>query len=72
VNLPEFLGFGSGLVINRLAEKIENPAERAVADRHFDCGTCVRRFHAAHKPVRAAHSNAAHGIVADVLRDLGD
>jgi hypothetical protein len=72
VNFPEILGFGSRLVVNRLAEQVEHPAEGSVPDRHLDCRACVSGFSPANQTVCASHRDTAHGVVTDVLRDFGD
>ncbi len=72
MNFPLFLGFGLGLVVYRVAEKVEYTSEGSLSDGYLDRSACVNCLHASDKTVRAAHRDAAHDIVADMLRDLYD
>src|SRR5205814_5969998 len=57
---------------DRLADDVEEPAERRLADRDGD-GTAGRdRVHPAAKPVGRRHRDGAHPVVAKVLLDLSD
>ena len=72
MNFPFFLCFGLGLVINRLAQKVEDTSKRLLTDGNLYRRSRVDRLHTAHKSVRAAHCDAADKIVADMLRYLDD
>ncbi len=72
MNFPVFLCLDRLAVVDRLAEQIEHAAEGCVADRHADALAGVQRLLAANQTVSRAHSDAACGVVADVLRDLCD
>ena len=60
------------LVVDRRAEQVEQAAEALAADRHADRAAGVEPLHPAHDAVGGVHGHAAHDVVADVLRDLGD
>jgi hypothetical protein len=65
------LGFGTGpLLVDRLAEHVEDAPEALLADRHRDRRAGVDRLHPAHQAVGRAHGDAAHDVVADVQRGL--
>ena len=68
--LPALLGLGGGEVIDRLAEKIEYSSERFLSYRNGNGLAGIDGFRASYKTVGAAHSDAAHDIVADMLCDL--
>ena len=54
-------------VVHRLAEHVEDAAERRRADRHRDRAAGVDDFHAAHDGVGGRHGDGAHLVAADVL-----
>ncbi len=58
--------------VDRLADDVEEPAERGLADRDGDgpAGPC--RVHTAAEPIGSGHGDGAHPIVAEVLLDFGD
>jgi hypothetical protein len=60
-----------GAVVDRLAEHVEDAAERGRADRHRDGGAGVDHVHATHHTVGAGHGDGAHLIAADVLLHFG-
>ncbi len=59
-------------MIDRLAEHVEDAAEAAVADRHFDRRARVLCHHATREAVRRGHGDAARDAVAEVLHDFDD
>ena len=59
-------------VVHRLAEHVEDAAERRGADRHRDRAAGVDDFHAAHDGVGRRHRDRAHLVAADVLLHLDD
>ena len=56
--------------VDRLAEQVEDPAQRALADGHGDRAAGVGDLHAARQAVGGVHRDAAHAVVAEVLLDL--
>ena len=68
VDRPALLRLGGRHIVNRLAQQVENAAQRCVADGHGDRAAGVDGLCAAHKAVRAGHGDAARHVVADVLR----
>ena len=62
--------FRHGLVVDRLTEQIEDTAKAALADRDGDGRAGIDGLCAALEAVGRAHGNAAHDVVADLLRDL--
>ena len=58
-------------VVDRLAEHVEDAAERRRADRHRDRRAGVDDLHAAHDAVGRRHGDGAHLVAADVLLHLG-
>ena len=65
---PAFLGDGVGLVVDGLAQQVEDAAQALVAHRHGDGAAGIHRFQAAHHAVGGVHGDAARHVVADVLR----
>ena len=59
-------------LVDRLAEQVEDAAERDVADRHGDRAAGVDDLHAARQAVGGVHGDRAHAVVAEVLLDLAD
>src|SRR5438445_721922 len=59
-------------IIDRVADDVDDAAERAVADRHGDRPAGVADRHAAHQTLGRVHRDAAHGALAEVLRHLDD
>ena len=72
VDLPLFLGLGLRLIINRLAEQVEDTAKGLLSDRDLDRRAGIHSLHASYETVGGTHRNAAHDIVADMLSDLND
>ena len=62
-------GIGPGLV-HRLADDVHDAAERAGADRHRDRRAGVGDVLAAHETFGRVHGDAAHGALAELLRDF--
>ena len=61
---------GHGPVVDRVAEEVEDAAEAALADGNGDGLAGVHGLCAALEAVGGAHGDAAHHVVADLLRDL--
>jgi len=57
-------------VINRLADEIEQTAQRRLAHRHLDRRAGVHYLLAALQSVRRIHGDAAGGVLAQMLRHL--
>src|SRR5437773_2348975 len=70
VDGPDLRAHGRGLVVDRLADHVEQPAQRLDADRHPD--RAARRLDrvAAAEAVRRVHGDAADRAVADLLLHL--
>ena len=68
---PALLGFGSGHIVDGLAEKVEYTAEAFFADRDRDRTFGIDRVHTLDKAVGRTHSNTAYNIIADLLGDFG-
>ena len=58
--------------VDRLAEHVEDAAERRAADRHRDRAAGVDDLHAAGEAVGRVHRDRAHAVVAEVLLHLAD
>src|SRR5438477_78020 len=58
--------------VDRLAEYVEDPAERLRADRHRNRFAEIDGSHPALHSVGRLHRHRAHTIFAEVLLDLGD
>jgi Xaa-Pro aminopeptidase len=59
-------------VVHRLADHVQDAAERRVADGHRDRGAGVHHLEAALHAVGRRHGDRAHLVAADVLLHLGD
>ena len=59
-----------GVVVNRLAEDVEDASEGRLADGNHDRGARIVRLHAAHQTVGGAHGDASRDAVAEMLHDL--
>ena len=70
VDRPALLELDVAGEVDRLAEEVEDPPERPVADRHGDRAAGVDDLHAAREAVGGVHGDAAHAVVAEVLLDL--
>ncbi len=55
-------------LVDRIADDVEDAAERAGADRHGDRGAGIADFLAADETVRRVHRDGAHGVLAQFLR----
>ena len=60
------------LLVDRLAEHVEDAAERRLADRHRDRPAGVDDLDAAGQAVGRGHGDGADPVVAEVLLDLAD
>ena len=57
--------------VHRLAQHVEDPAQRRLAHRHGDRPAGVGHLHAAGHAVGGAHRHRAHLVLPDVLLHLG-
>jgi len=60
-----------GVSVHRLAQHVEDPAQRRVADRRGDRRAGIHHRHAAGDAVGAAHGDRAHLVLPDVLLHFG-
>ncbi len=60
---------GAGLV-DRLADDVDDAAQRFLADRHGDRTASIANFLTAHETFGKVHGDGAHGVLAEVLSDL--
>src|SRR6185369_13697129 len=56
--------------VDRLADDVDQTAERFRADRHGDWIAGVADLHPAHQALRRVHRDAAYGVFAQMLRDF--
>jgi peptide chain release factor 1 len=70
VDLPALAVGQRVAVVNRLAQHVEDPAQRHLADRHRDLRAGVDHVKAAGQAVGRVHRDRAHTIVAEVLLHL--
>ena len=56
--------------VDRLADDVDQAAERFRADRHGDWLAGVADLHPAHQALGRVHRDAAHGVFAEMLRDF--
>ncbi len=66
------VGLDRALVVDRLAEHVEDASQRRRADGHADRRAGVDRLGAAGQAVRRGHRHCAHPVVAEMLLDLAD
>ena len=66
------IAFHGALAVDRLADDVEEPAERRLADRHGDRPAGGDRLHPAAQAVGRGHRDRAHPVVSEVLLHLGD
>ena len=59
-------------LVDRLAEQVEDPAERDLADRDRDRSAGVDHLHAPREAVGRVHRDRADAVVPEVLLDLED
>jgi hypothetical protein len=57
-------------LVDRLADDVDDAAERLGADRHRDLRAGVDHFLAAGEAVGRVHRDRAHGVLAEVLGDF--
>ena len=72
VDRPALLGLDVALLVDRLAEQVEDAAERRLADGHRDRAAGVADLGAAREAVGGVHGHGAHAVVAEVLLHLAD
>ena len=72
VDRPALLDLDRLALVDRLAEQVEDAAERDVADRHGDRAAGVDDLHAAREAVGGVHGDRADAVVAEVLLHLAD
>src|SRR2546427_6937085 len=65
------IGWDRIALVHRLAQHVQDPAERRLADRDGDRRPGVHDLHAAHYAVRRGHSDGAHLVAPDVLLHFG-
>ena len=63
-------GLDRACFVDRLADDVDDAAERAGADRHHDRRAGVGDFLAAHQALGGVHRDGAHGGFAEMLRDF--
>ena len=56
--------------VDRVAQQVEDPAQRLLADRHAHRAAGIDHRHAAHQAVGRAQGHAAHPVAAQVLLHL--
>ncbi len=64
------VGLDGARLVDRLADDVDDAAERLLADRHRDRAAGVAYFLAAHEAFGRVHGDGAHGVLAEVLGDL--
>uniref|UniRef100_A0A6J6A0D5 Unannotated protein n=1 Tax=freshwater metagenome TaxID=449393 RepID=A0A6J6A0D5_9ZZZZ len=72
VNRSAFLNLECGAAVDRLAEQVEDAAERLLADGNRDRTLRVGDGCAAGEPVGGVHCDCADAVVAELLLDLAD
>ncbi len=70
VDRPALLGLARSLLVDRAADDREHAPERLAPHRHRDRAAGVERLHPAHHAVGGFHRDAAHPVLAQVLRHL--
>ena len=63
-------GRNGARLVDRLADDVDDAAERLLADRHRDRAAGVADFLAAHETFGTVHGDGAHGVLAEMLSDL--
>src|SRR5205085_11681388 len=66
---PLIVRYGARLV-DRIADHVDDAAQRAVADRHRNGSAGVRHLLTAHQPFARIHGDGAHGRFAEMLGDF--
>ena len=69
---PAFHILGIGLVIDCLAQQVENTTQALIADRYRNRTAGVDSFHAAYHTIGRVHADAAGNIVTHVLRHFSN
>ena len=59
-------------LVDRLADDVHDPAERAFAHGHFDRSAEALRLHAPGQALGRVHGNTANPVLADMLFDFDD
>ena len=72
VDRPAVLGLHGAEPVHRVADDVQDPAERFAAHGHRDRRAEVHRLHAAHHAVGRLHGDAPDDTLAELLRDLDD
>ena len=70
VDRPALAGRDRASAVDRVAQEVEDPAERLLADRHADRPARVDDRHAPDQPVGRTERHAADPVAAEVLLDL--
>ncbi len=72
VDRPALLALHLAALVDRLAEQVEDPAQRLLADRHGDRRAGVGHLVAPLDAVGRVHGDRTHALVAEVLLHLAD
>ena len=72
VDGPALLCVGRGLIVYRVAQKVENTSQAFLADRNRDRTLRVDGIDSADQSVGGTHRDASDDIIADLLSHLGD
>ena len=72
VDRGALLGDHGAALVDRLADDVEDAAERLWTDRHHDRLAGIDDLSAPHQPVRRVHRNRAHDVLAELLRHFED
>ena len=64
---PVSVGVDRAAAVDRLAQQVEHPAQRLLADGHRDRRAGIDALHAADQAVGGAEGDAAHAVAAQVL-----
>jgi len=72
VDRPTLLPLDRAELVDRLAEQVEDPSQRLIADRHRDRTAGIDHRVAALESVGGVHRHGPHPVVAEVLLDLAD
>ncbi len=70
VNGAPFVGLDGARLVHRLADHVNDAPERLGADWHGDGAAGVGDLLAPHQALGRIHGDGAHGVLAQVLRDL--
>jgi hypothetical protein len=70
VDRPALLELHVALLVDRVAEQVEDAPERAIADRHGDRAARVADLYAARQAVGSVHRDRADTVVTEVLLHL--